>query len=232
MATERPARAATKGERTREHILDTALRLFTEQGYEATTMRAIAAAAETSLGLTYRYFAGKEELVLALYQRLSEQMLAQAAELPRATLARRFEAAMQQKLALLSPYRDALGSLFSAALNPGSSVAVLGESSAEFRRHGLQIFYFVVSGASDAPRERQARQLATLLYTAYLALVLFWLNDRTPGYSATNDLISLSRQALALGRPVLGLPPVAKLLARLARTIGTVFGAPDEGPRS
>ena len=33
-----------KGERTREHLLDTALRLFTTTGYEATTIRGIAAA--------------------------------------------------------------------------------------------------------------------------------------------------------------------------------------------
>lgn len=71
MATEHTPAITSKGERTREHILDTALRLFSEQGYEQTTMRGIAAAAETSLGLAYRYFTSKEDLVLALYERLT-----------------------------------------------------------------------------------------------------------------------------------------------------------------
>ena len=66
MPMQRTTTLTPKGERTREHLLDTALRLFTSAGYEATTMRDIAAAAECSLGLAYRYFASKEEFVLAL----------------------------------------------------------------------------------------------------------------------------------------------------------------------
>jgi AcrR family transcriptional regulator len=221
----------SKGERTREHLLDTALRLFVEQGYEATTMRAIAAAADSSLGLTYRYFASKEELVLALYERLSEEMLAEVADLPRGSVAHRFEAAMRRKLALLTPYREALGALFAAAMNPRSPIAVLGSSSAEFRQHGLSIFYEVIAGATDAPRPRQARQLATLLYTAYLSLVLFWLNDRTPEMRSTTELLAISRNALTLSRPLLVLPPTARLLTRLVRAIEPVFGAlPEDLP--
>jgi len=217
-----------KGERTREHILDTALRLFTEQGYESTTMRAIAAAAETSLGLTYRYFASKEDLVLALYQRLTEQMLAETRTLPQGSVAQRFEAAMRRKLALLEPYRPALSALFATALVPSSQVAVLGPSSAEYRRAGFSIFFLVVSEANDAPRPRQARQLATLLYASYLLMVLFWLNDHSEGARATFELVGHTRTAIGLARPTLIFPPTARLLARLARTIGPVFGTVDE----
>jgi AcrR family transcriptional regulator len=60
-----------KAVQTRLHILDTALELFATQGYDATTMREIAAAADCSLGLAYRYFASKEEMVLALYGRMA-----------------------------------------------------------------------------------------------------------------------------------------------------------------
>jgi hypothetical protein len=82
-----------------------------------------------------------------------------------------------------------------------------------------------VSGATDAPRERQARQLATVLYALHLALLLFWLHDRSPDHHATDDLIKLARDTLALIRPVLRLPPVSKALARLAQAISPVFGA-------
>src|ERR671920_2372972 len=49
-----------KALRTRERILEAALRLFAERGYEATTMRDVAREAGASLGLAYRYFASKE----------------------------------------------------------------------------------------------------------------------------------------------------------------------------
>ena len=46
----------TKSARTRSAIIDAALRLFRERGYEATTMRAIAAEAGVSVGNAYYYF--------------------------------------------------------------------------------------------------------------------------------------------------------------------------------
>ena len=53
-----------KAEMTRQRILQAALKLFATEGYEGTTMRKIAAAAGCSLGLTYRYYASKEELFI------------------------------------------------------------------------------------------------------------------------------------------------------------------------
>ena len=50
--------------RTRERIVAEALRLFAEQGYAATTCEQIAAAAEVSPATFYRYFPGKDEVVL------------------------------------------------------------------------------------------------------------------------------------------------------------------------
>jgi AcrR family transcriptional regulator len=53
-----------KRRRTREAIQAEALRLFAEQGYEATTCEQIAAAAEVSPATFFRYFPTKEDVVL------------------------------------------------------------------------------------------------------------------------------------------------------------------------
>lgn len=50
--------------RTRERIVAEGLRLFTQQGYSATTCEQIAAAAEVSPATFYRYFPSKEDVVL------------------------------------------------------------------------------------------------------------------------------------------------------------------------
>ena len=52
-----------KGVRTRAKILESALRLFREAGFEATTMRQVAGASGVSVGNAYYYFASKEHLV-------------------------------------------------------------------------------------------------------------------------------------------------------------------------
>ena len=61
--------ADRKSVRTRSAIIDAALRLFRERGYEATTMRAIAAEAGVSVGNAYYYFESKEQLIQGFYDR-------------------------------------------------------------------------------------------------------------------------------------------------------------------
>lgn len=60
----RPGLRERKKARTRAQIRETALGLFAEQGYEATTVQQIAEAAEVSLSTLFRYFPTKAQLVL------------------------------------------------------------------------------------------------------------------------------------------------------------------------
>jgi AcrR family transcriptional regulator len=60
------ARSARVREASRARMLAAARRLFARRGFEATTMRQIAAAARTSIGNLYFYFANKEELLETL----------------------------------------------------------------------------------------------------------------------------------------------------------------------
>jgi len=52
----------SKGERTRQVIIEAAYVLFLEQGYAATSMRQIAERAELALGGIYNHFASKEAI--------------------------------------------------------------------------------------------------------------------------------------------------------------------------
>jgi len=57
---------------TRERILDIALELFTEQGYEKTSLRQIAERLGFSKAAIYYHFASKDEILLALHLRMHE----------------------------------------------------------------------------------------------------------------------------------------------------------------
>ncbi|MGA2529735.1 MAG: helix-turn-helix domain-containing protein [Acidimicrobiales bacterium] len=59
-------------ESTRERILDIAMELFTEQGYEKTSLRQIAERLGFSKAAIYYHFASKDEILLALHMRLHE----------------------------------------------------------------------------------------------------------------------------------------------------------------
>ena len=58
------------GASTREKILDVALDLFTDQGFDGTSMREIAERLNISKPAIYHHFASKEEILLALHMRL------------------------------------------------------------------------------------------------------------------------------------------------------------------
>jgi AcrR family transcriptional regulator len=228
MQTYQTAPPTPKGAQTRERLLDAAIQLFVDKGYAATTMQDIAAATNTSLGLTYRYFASKDEMVLAFYHRLAVELAADLDTLPPTVLAERFVAIMQRKLDRLAPYRAILGVLFSAGPTAQFGIAVLSERTVDTRRSVGVLFLAVVQGASDAPKAPQDRDLATLLYAAHLLLILFWLHDRSEQSRATRELLVLARPLLGLTRRLLRLPPLAQILARLAQTIAPVFLPADE----
>jgi AcrR family transcriptional regulator len=64
------------GIKTKEKILDVAMKVFSTSGYDGSSIRAIAKAAGISIGGVYLYFRNKEELYLNLIQeRVEEQVL-------------------------------------------------------------------------------------------------------------------------------------------------------------
>ena len=65
------ARISKEPEVRRQEILDTAMSVFMEKGYEAATMRDIAAAMHVVPGLCYRYFESKQ----VLYDTVIEQYI-------------------------------------------------------------------------------------------------------------------------------------------------------------
>lgn len=58
-----------KREQSITNIVQVALRLFAETGYDATSIRTIATEAGISLGLLYNYFKSKEELLEEIFRR-------------------------------------------------------------------------------------------------------------------------------------------------------------------
>jgi len=228
MEPPRPAGTTQKAELTRRRILDTALSLFASRGYEETTMRDIAAEAGCSLGLAYRYFASKEEMVLELYRNCSrEHTIYVNTTLPPGTLADRFQKTMRFVLEQMAPYRETLGTLFGAALNPRSKVGVFSTGSADIRRSSRDVYVTVATGAKDAPRQSQMSDLATVLYSMHFGVLIFWLQDLSEGTQKTFELIDFLRDMLALVRPLLSLPPASKALARAAGIFGPMMGDDD-----
>jgi AcrR family transcriptional regulator len=70
MPSPTPATTKQPGSSTRERILDIALELFTEQGYDKTSLRDIAERLGTTKAALYYHFERKEDILLELHLRL------------------------------------------------------------------------------------------------------------------------------------------------------------------
>ena len=65
MNTKKPSRAASPAEQTREALVLAALRLFGRQGFDGTSTREVAAAANANIGSIAYHFGGKDGLRMA-----------------------------------------------------------------------------------------------------------------------------------------------------------------------
>src|SRR6185295_2343257 len=76
------------------------------------------------------------------------------------------------------------------------------------RKRVEQVFLDAVAGASDAPAAKLGEPLGRLLYLLHLAIILWWLLDKSPKQMATHALVSLSERILPSFGMALLLPQV------------------------
>ena len=191
--------AASKGERTKQRIVEAALELFREHGYEATTMRMVAERAEVSLGNAYYYFKSKELLLQAFYREVHDAHVAAAR--PRLdgerTLLARLRAVMLAKLDVIEPYHRFSALMFRTAADPESPLNPFHVAGADIRREGEELFAEVVLGSTAKPPKSLTKDLPGLLWTYSMGIVLYWIHDRSPEREKTRRLIESSTELVA-----------------------------------
>jgi len=180
-----------KGEQTKALILNSALDLLGERGYEATTMRAIAKRAGVSLGNAYHYFGSKEHLIQAFYHRTHEEHL--AAVLPvlekETSLKQRLLSVMRLKIATIEPYHEFAGALFKTAADPHSPLNPFAQDSAPTRRDSIKLFEDIVADTKARIPDDLRAELPYLLWLYHMGIILFWIHDSSPKRARTLRLI-------------------------------------------
>jgi AcrR family transcriptional regulator len=207
----RPPGQTAQGVAARERLYGIAIRLMTRRGYESTTLRDVAKEAGVSVGLLYRYFPSKRAIIIALYEELSADFARQAVGMPRGKWRDRFIFALKTSLQVLEPHRVALRALTPVLV--GDPEEGVFAASAVFSRLRVQrVFEEAVAGSTDAPPAGLAAAVGRLLYLVHLAVLLWWLLDKTPKQRATAALVLLTRQILPSATLTLRLPPVRRFV--------------------
>jgi AcrR family transcriptional regulator len=144
---ERPAGLRErKKARTRASIREHALRLFREQGYQATTVEQIAAAAEVSPSTFFRYFPTKEDVVL---QDDMDTRMIEALE--------RQPAGLSPLAAVRAATREVFTGYSAADLDVLSQTAGLTMTVSEVRARALDEFARTINVIGEAMAKRAGR---------------------------------------------------------------------------
>ncbi len=146
-------------------------------------------------------------MVLALYDELSDTFAHEAATLPRGRWRDRFIHALELSLGVLGPHRVTLRALAPIMVGDAEE-GVFARSTALSRRRVQAVFESAVVGSTDAPTHALAAAIGRLLYLLHLAVILWWLLDKSQGQRATQALLSLLGKVLPSAALTLRLPPV------------------------
>ncbi len=214
----------SKGEQTRTRILEAALSLFMERGFEATTMRAVAEEAGVSLGNAYYYFESKEELVQAFYERSHAEHLAAAT--PRLAdekdFRKRLLATLHAKIDTSEPYHRFSGVLFRSAADPHSPLNPFSEASRAVREEAIAFMGDLIDRSSLKPPTDLRAELPQLLWLYEMGIILFWIFDTSRERRRTRLLINrtvpiVTRLITLGGNPILA--PLRRSTLRLLREL-------------
>lgn len=180
---------ADEKEATRRRIIESALDLFKNGGFEATTTRDIARQAGIASGTLFNYFDTKE----AVLAHLAGEALAKA----RATFAKQalkgsveeeLFALVAAELRQLRPFRKFLPVLLQTHLSP-LALPSRTESEEAFRVAHLELVSSIARKHDIAELSALALQIYWTLYTGVL---VFWSADRSPKQEDTLALLDQS----------------------------------------
>src|SRR5262245_20884565 len=222
-----PQRAAS--EETRQQILDAALVLFRDKGFEPTTIREIAKQAGVSLGAAYYYFDSKEALVAAYYDHTQQQHRerASAAFAKAANLKERLLAAYHTKIDVMQGDQRLLRALFRFGGDPDHPLSWFGPASREQRRLSVEVFEAAIAG-EKLPDDVLAAA-PTLLWTLHMGILLYFVYDTSPSHKKTRALIDAAVDFVIDAKRIATLPlmrPVRKRVLNILHDAGLLVPAP------
>ena len=213
--------ATAKAEETRERIVDAALKLFQDQGFDQTTMRDIAAEADVATGAAYYYFRSKEELVMAFYLRTAEEartLLPPAMERSN-DLGKRLRAIIDLKLEQFAEHRRLLIALARIGIDPEHPLSPVGDETRSMRSEGVGEFEAALRGSNvRVPKDLQA-DLPRLLWLYQMGIILFWIYDNSPKQARTRTLLDGTLDLIVRLIRLSALPLMGPLRRRLLHTL-------------
>jgi AcrR family transcriptional regulator len=216
--------ATAKAEETREKILDAALQLFRQRGFDETTMRDIAAEAGVATGAAYYYFRSKEEMVMAFYGRTADEArdLIPAHVARSRDLRKRIRGIIDTKLQQFEEHRRLMVALVRIGIDPKHPLSPFGDETKAMREESVEHFRIAIVDSTPAVPKDLASDLPQLLWLYQMGVILFWMFDESRDQRRTRALLDgtidlVIRLIQISSLPMMG--PLRKKLLAIVRAV-------------
>jgi AcrR family transcriptional regulator len=188
-----------KAAQTKQKILDVSLDLFLKQGYEKTTMRAIAQAAGLAPGAAYYHFEAKEHLIQAFYELSYEEHLPEVERVlaREKDLKRLIAGVTKAHMKIAEKYHAISKALFTTAADPDHSLSPFSGQSKPLRDKNIQIFQRVLKTTTTPVPEKLKEKLPEILWMYKMGMILYWIYDKSARQRKTFQLIDQSSILIA-----------------------------------
>ena len=216
--------ATAKAEETRDRILDAALRLFRERGFEQTTMRDVATAADVATGAAYYYYRSKEDLVMAFYLRTDEEAGETFAKIIGSSkeLKKRIRGMIDAKFAQFSEHRSLLAALLKVGVDPRAPLSPFGPETKQVRDDNIAWYGRALENSDVTVPKDVAADLPRLLWLYHLGLIYFWIIDDSPEQRRTRRLTDATIDLVIQLLKVSSLPLMGPLRKRVLKVLRAV----------
>jgi AcrR family transcriptional regulator len=218
------AKPTPKAEETGLRILDAALDLFRQEGFESATMRDIAQRAEVATGAAYYYYPSKDAIVMDFYKRACDEMQPKIEGALRNArgLEDRLRELIRVKLVHFAPNRGVLRALLKNGADPQHPLSPFSAGTKEIRDIDIAWFRKIMADCGiRIPRDLEA-ELPGILWFFQMGVIYFWVIDESPRQKRTEKLLELASKNVATLVRLSSLPlmrPVRKLALELVDTV-------------
>lgn len=180
-----------KSQPTRSLLFETAISLFQKDGYDETTMRAIAKKAGLALGASYYHFKTKEDIVLEFYKTTQDVANIQNIEFCKSTtdLKERIKNIIRFKLGQFQGYEKFMHVLARSGGDPNHPLSPFSKETKEIREGAIELFRDAISSSKDSIPADLKEDLPYLFWLYQLGAIYVWLFDESPGKRKTELLI-------------------------------------------
>ncbi len=212
----------SKSEITKQKILETALKLFREKGFDTTTTRDIAGACDMAVGTAYHHFESKEAIVGAYYELVQQTHAEKVSEYnqQKRNLKTKLEHSFYTKLEIVQDDQKLLGVIMRYVGDAEHPLSIFGSKTAHIRQECVGIYDQIFASENLSP---ELRELApTAFWALDMGMLLYFLHDSSGG-EKTRKLIT-SALELALGTlKIVGQPLVQPLLRPVFKKINKLL---------